>query len=314
MVISWFHPVLQDALRKFKQHWVAVRQYHQALRAAKLSRHRERLVALLGEPSLLQPPPGMGPPLPMPMQPPGLGLGIGLLSLGMGSNSQHALQQQQQLQQLQHFDMLGLTPQVMAEQMTEGGLPGLAELQAAGLGPTAGTGLGLGMGLQPSAAGFSVGRGEGGITAMEAAPGCGIVDAQAALATLLSLAPPMPAGAADAPGAQLSQLLLQQPLQPPAVPPSDEQQQQLQAARAEAEAAGFVPLHAVVMKTLHVAATVQAHDSEQAAIEQEPEEAASHHHNHHQLLLQRQQHILAGDLSSGFQDVMDIDSGPQPPS
>ncbi|EFJ40690.1 hypothetical protein VOLCADRAFT_108037 [Volvox carteri f. nagariensis] len=29
-----------EALRKFKQHWVAVRQYHQALRAAKLSRHR----------------------------------------------------------------------------------------------------------------------------------------------------------------------------------------------------------------------------------------------------------------------------------
>ncbi|PNH11161.1 hypothetical protein TSOC_002013 [Tetrabaena socialis] len=44
----------EDALRKFKDHWVGVRQYHQAARRAKLSRYRERLHVLLGEPSAPQ--------------------------------------------------------------------------------------------------------------------------------------------------------------------------------------------------------------------------------------------------------------------
>ncbi|KAG2492848.1 hypothetical protein HYH03_009002 [Edaphochlamys debaryana] len=43
----------EEALRKLREHWIAVRQYHQALRRAKLSRHRERMQLLLGEPSVL---------------------------------------------------------------------------------------------------------------------------------------------------------------------------------------------------------------------------------------------------------------------
>eukprot|EP00198_Chlamydomonas_reinhardtii_P003747 XP_001693083.1 predicted protein [Chlamydomonas reinhardtii] len=38
----------EEARRKLKDHWVAVRHYHQAIRRAKLSRHRERLQVLLG--------------------------------------------------------------------------------------------------------------------------------------------------------------------------------------------------------------------------------------------------------------------------
>ncbi|GFR49655.1 hypothetical protein Agub_g11797 [Astrephomene gubernaculifera] len=45
----------EEALRKFKDHWMSVRQYHQSVRRAKLSRHRQRLQVLFGEESMLQP-------------------------------------------------------------------------------------------------------------------------------------------------------------------------------------------------------------------------------------------------------------------
>ncbi|GLI65806.1 hypothetical protein VaNZ11_009429 [Volvox africanus] len=166
----------EEALRKFKQHWTAVRQYHQALRTAKLSRHRERLVALLGEPSLLQ-------PQVMQMQ---------MQASGLVINPQQLLQQQQ-LQQLQ-AGMLGLPTQVLLDQMPNGGLANLSAFQGAGLvvGPGPGGGLPTALqggpmsgmvnfGVGPSASGFVAGG--GGIN--------NVADAQAALATIMNL------GAAD---------------------------------------------------------------------------------------------------------------------
>ncbi|GIL61327.1 hypothetical protein Vafri_15793 [Volvox africanus] len=166
----------EEALRKFKQHWTAVRQYHQALRTAKLSRHRERLVALLGEPSLLQPQ-----VLQMQMQ-----------ASGLVINPQQLLQQQQ-FQQLQ-AGMLGLPAQVLLDQMPNGGLTNLATFQGAGLVVGPGPGAGLPTGLQGGPMSGMVNFGVGPSASGFVAGGAGIsnvADAQAALATIMNL------GAAD---------------------------------------------------------------------------------------------------------------------
>ncbi|GLC38142.1 hypothetical protein PLESTB_000260700 [Pleodorina starrii] len=163
----------EEAMRKFKDHWVAVRQYHQALRSAKLSRHRERLLLLLGEPSLLQPQAGpMGSmqqqplPMSMPMQmamqmqmagiaaPPGLVMGGGLGQLAA----------------------LGPDQLAAAAAANGVGMPGLMFPGPAG----------QGLGLAPGVAGFAVsqaGDAGGAPVAVSSA------DAQAALATIMGLGP-----------------------------------------------------------------------------------------------------------------------------
>ncbi|KAG2443353.1 hypothetical protein HXX76_001715 [Chlamydomonas incerta] len=139
----------EEALRKLKDHWVAVRHYHQAIRRAKLSRHRERLQVLLGEPSLLHHP-----------------------------GSQLGLQPLQQ----QHPALLGLGSQ-LALQATGlgGGLAGLAQLGpgAGMLGPGFGGGslqAGLGPAGVPQMQLGAPGQGQSGVG-----------DPQAALAAVLAL-------------------------------------------------------------------------------------------------------------------------------
>ncbi|GIL79139.1 hypothetical protein Vretimale_16675 [Volvox reticuliferus] len=188
----------EEALRKFKQHWTAVRQYHQALRAAKLSRHRERLVALLGEPSLLQPQ-----VLQMQMQ-----------ASGLVINPQQFLQQQQ-LQQMHQVGMLGLPTQVLLDQMPNGGLTNLSAFHGAGLVVGPGPGGGLPTGLQggpmPGMVNFGVGPSATGFVAGGAGVS-NVVDAQAALATIMNLGAADTGAVAQHQPAQLLQLQQQQQL------------------------------------------------------------------------------------------------------
>ncbi|KAG2443333.1 hypothetical protein HYH02_009399 [Chlamydomonas schloesseri] len=141
----------EEALRKLKDHWVAVRHYHQAIRRAKLSRHRERLQVLLGEPSLLHHP----------------GSQLGMQPL-----------------QSQHPALLGLGSQLTLQATgLGGGLAGLAQL-----GPGSGL-LGPGFGgssLQTGLGPAGVPQMQLGAPSQQGQQGVG--DPQAALAAVLALA------------------------------------------------------------------------------------------------------------------------------